>query len=284
MNLFQVLRQLKYLLRNRKWENNSAYNVVFPANSVIVSIAPAVKWISKLGMPCAVIVPMDGQTDPEFGETPDLLVRRLTVKLCQILPGDGVGENVIMGANRTGNSTYFGQGASEGRGLLEIEEELFEVAKELTEYSGVRTILKAVSSGEPIAISDTNYLCSLDNVFDVMCTSARYYPPATAFTAQAASGGVVNLAWTVPPDRYDLFKVILRRATGSTAPTSITGGTGVTLSANLATSKADTGLSSGTYSYALFSTYDETQGKDRGGTPAANERISASVTRTVTVA
>lgn len=94
-------------------------------------------------------------------------------------------------------------------------------------------------------------------------------------------GGDATLAWRVPPDRFDRFRVRLRRAAGATAPATSTDGTNVAI-ADLATGVTDS-PGAGEFSYALFGQYDETQGKDRGGTPATAERDSVSVTRTVTV-
>ena len=46
----------------------------------------------------------------------------------------------------------------------------------------------------------------------------------------------------------------------------------------IATSVTDSGLAAGTYSYSLFCTYDEKDGRP-GGTPDSDERVSSSVKR-----
>lgn len=113
--------------------------------------------------------------------------------------------------------------------------------------------------------------------FDVLVTNARiarFYHPPRLFKA-TGGGGQVSLTWALPPDRFDRLKVVLRRASGATAPTSATDGTGVTLSGDLATSVTDSGLSAGTYSYAIFGGYDETN-----STPTTVDNYSSAVTFT----
>jgi len=86
-------------------------------------------------------------------------------------------------------------------------------------------------------------------------TSIRSYPAPTRLTGAVPGGGVVNLTWSLPATRYDTYALVLRRAAGSTAPTSATSGTGVTVGA-LVTSVSDS-PGAGTFSYALFMGYDE---------------------------
>ncbi len=103
-------------------------------------------------------------------------------------------------------------------------------------------------------------------------TAARFHP-CPRFKATGGVGSVA-LSWTLPPARFDRLKIVLVRKSGSSAPSSVTDGTVVTLSGDLATSKTDT-LAAGTYSYSIFAAYDETH-----ATPTTAEQYSAAASVT----
>ncbi len=76
--------------------------------------------------------------------------------------------------------------------------------------------------------------------------------PVTDLTVTSRATTSLGLSWSNPADA-DLAEVIVRRATGATAPGSPTAGVGVTLSSPTATSVTNTGLTNNTtYSYAVF--------------------------------
>lgn len=267
MNTWQTLKQLRYLLRARNWTGSSTD--VF--GSVHVSVGPTEDAFRNLQYPLALIRPLAATVDPEHDEESDLIVQQVAVRLAVAVP-DGIGEAALLGANRTAGST-----SSKGRGLLEVEEELFAAIEFLDQLSGISNQCRARSAVDA-QVTEAEYVVFRDYVFDLYVTADRYYHPATQFAGSDAGGGSASLSWTLPPDRYDRLRMILRRATGSTAPTSVTDGTGVSLSADLATSKTDTpGV--GTWSYALFVAYDETH-----STLSTEERYSSSATKTVTLA
>ena len=76
--------------------------------------------------------------------------------------------------------------------------------------------------------------------------------PITSLTITGATTSTLNLSWTNPSDT-DYAGAVIRRATGTTPPTSPTSGTAVTTTGATTTTHQDTGLNpSTTYSYALF--------------------------------
>ena len=76
--------------------------------------------------------------------------------------------------------------------------------------------------------------------------------PVTAVSASNPTTTSLTLSWTNPTDA-DLTGVMIRRATGTTPPTTPTAGTLVTDKARPGTTHTDTGLTPGTtYAYALF--------------------------------
>lgn len=112
---------------------------------------------------------------------------------------------------------------------------------------------------------DAGQVCS--RTFDIFvenATSSRVDHEAQLFRG-TASAGQIALAWSEPPARFDSISSttapILRFSTTS-APTSTTDGTGITLTAG-ATSYTHTSLSAATtYYYSLFYPYDD-QGTTR---------------------
>lgn len=271
MNAWQVLRQLKYILTQRTWQGSGS--VVFPSGSV--KITEAMGEAAKrtgIRMPFALISPGAGQSDPEANEEPDLIRRDIVVSTMVAIPGDHVGERALIGANVPDYTK------SEGRGVLEVEEEVLAAIKYAATDLGVVIEHKATGVAKPVIDPDLGYVLTQDVLFQAWLTAARFYHPGINFVATGGSGQV-SLSWGLPPDRYDRYRMVLRRAAGATAPTSISGGTGVTLASSLATSVVDSGLAAGTYSYALFATYDEKDGRP-DGTPDTDQRVSDSVTRT----
>jgi hypothetical protein len=255
-NSWQILKQLKYVIQNHNWTGTS--NCVFNKNSVIVSANPELHALSTLIVPICIIKPLDLTVDPEFAEERSLIERQIQVTLITCIAGDSAtSENAVLGSNRTSGSLK-----SEGRGLLELEEELFSAIQRLTESTGVK-ISFISSSGNAVTRIDTGtdifYVSMSDHRFKLFCGTSRTYEPVRELGATVPSVGLSNdLYWNLPPDRYDLFKIIVRKKNGTSAPTSPTDGTGVTLSSNLATSVSDTIVFGSTTSYSVFAAYDET--------------------------
>ena len=277
MNTWQALKQLRYKLRARTWAGTGS--VVFPEESILITSAPTAESLSAHRVPICVIRAQDGQVDPDTeGEQRDYLRRNIGVTLISSIAGDaGTGENSIIGANRTGGATV-----SENRGLLELEEELFEAAKSLGEVDGLSIQFVSSGASEIQPVEGLGHVSFADYQFALFCTASRFYHPGRELAATVAGGGSSVVSWALPPDRYDRYKMVLRRASGSTAPASATAGTGVTLGSDLATSVTDTpGV--GTWSYALFAAYDETYEERQGGAPTTAERYSAAATVTVTL-
>lgn len=261
MNTWQVCRQLAYLLRSAAWPSGGER--VF--GDVVVTQAPVEALLGKLRPPAALIRVGGAVSDDDV---PSLLTEELEVALVASSVGDEKGQAALLGAARSS-----GQTSSKGRGLLELEEELFRAAAILGGASGVRLNLTAKTGGQAL-LDGTTLAASRGYAFRARTSAYRSYPAPTLLVATPTGSGNVSLTWSVPPARYDRLNVVLRRAAGSTAPTSVSDGTGVTLASALATSVTDS-PGAGTFSYALFAGYDETS-----ATPTTADRHSSSVTRT----
>ena len=267
MNLWQVGQQAKYLLQQKTWSDGST--VVFAPQSVLClsSDSEIDALDANLVMPMAVVVLGSGQSDPQANDEPGYWVRDMTVALAVRNYNDRTGQAAVMGASRVGVSD------SRGRGLLEIEERVLSALELLNELEGVTVALKSQSATMTRKDPSDSVYAIKEYVFEVSCTSQLFYPAPRRMAATVLGSGQVSLAWTLPVSRYDRYRVVMRRLAGSTAPGSITAGTGVTLSSVLATSVTDT-PGAGTWSYSLFCTYDDFASTNNAAAPASDLRSS----------
>lgn len=270
MNIWQVVNQTVYRLQQQKWGATST--PVFHPMSVkpVASDSDADALDAGLILPIALVIPESGQSDPQHGEEPDYKVRQLTVAVIARNQNDYLGVGAFMGAVREGVSD------SRGRGVLELEEEVFNALKKLVVVDGVTISFKGLGEGGTRKDSDDNSYAFQEYQFEVSCTSSLYYPPGRKFRAQPKTGEI-SLTWQNAPTRYDLYRARIVRKQGSSAPTSVTDGTELTLGSNLPTSFADSGLSADTYSYALFMSYDDFNENRGAANPTADKRTSPSV-------
>lgn len=274
MNAFQHAYEMAYALGAATWvDSPSEYvfgrrsGVPGSGGAVIVTDGPTADALKDLRTPFALITIGNSRPDEEH---PDLLDTEFEVVVVQQVEGDPLGERILVGGPRPSAG---GQGSSRGRGILEIEERVLATCSRLTGADGSPMALAFMGS-PPSQRIDTGYMVGARKYgFRAACTRQAEYPAPTNLVATAAGGGAVTLTWTLPAARWDRRLVILRRAAGSTAPASATAGTGVTLSGATAVTVSDTGLTPGTYSYAVFEAYTETGA-------AANERFSSQVTGT----
>lgn len=273
MNRWQIAQQARYQLREAVWEGS--VTKVFAPGSVLVTAKPQAKAAAGLIMPAAFVRPMNATADPEGNEEPGLWRGNFNIALFVAVPGDMFGEAQMIGAHRQGQTD------SDGRGILELEEELLRAVELLNRIDGVSIQFKAAAAPEPQIVDGLGYALWVDYGFEADFTRARQYHTAENFIGADAGSGNASLTWDVPPDRFDRYEVVLRRAAGSTAPASATAGTGVTLASVLATSVTDD-PGAGTFSYALFGGYDEFK-PDKAVGDLASDRFSDSRTLTVTV-
>lgn len=283
MNCFQCLSQLAWLLRTRAWTDTP--NELVLASARCSAGMAATYAQSELKFPFVLVKPL-GSTSDEH-ETA-LKKQSIEVILAVANAGDRIGEHALIGGQRQATTP---SGRSSGRGLLEVEEEVLSVINFMNQTNGIRIQTQSTSAAEAAVVEGLGYVATRAYELQAVLTTARFYAPALRLTTTAAGGGVVNLAWTNPAYRYDFHAanatlptdnvdasarggLILRRASGATAPTSATAGTGVTLSnVYTSTSVADS-PGAGQFSYALFVSYAEYA--------TSFLRYSSSITSTIT--
>lgn len=273
MNVWQIVRQLKYLLLQRQWEGSGSD--VFQDNSVVITVAPDEQALAVLIPPIALIRPLGAQSDPMHDEEPDLILQSMAVRLSVTVPGDALGQSALIGGGRQSQTD------SRGRGLLEIEEELYASIGSLNTINGVVIYSRAKSEAEAELDEDNRYSCIRSYLFDALATADRFYHPVMGFVAaDAAASGDCDLTWTVAPTRFDSRGIRILRIAGATPVTSPTDGSAtVVLSGAAFPGSPGTHTDSpgtGQFSYTIWVTYDE---YDSGTT----ERYSSYMTSTVTV-
>jgi hypothetical protein len=248
VNQWQAARQLKYLLEAMRWPDGDAKRVISKAH---VTAGPPDDMLATLRTPFVLISVQPVEPDEE---EPELEAAGFDVILvCQADGGEG-NQNALMGANRTG-----GQGASEGRGLLEIEEQVKLAIGRLGGANGVRAQILSTGGTAAERMESGSYVVARRYSVRCWCTVRRHYE-APMYVAATGGAGQIAVTWVNPTARYDSLLPIVRYTSGATAPTSATAGTGATGLTITSASKTITGLSAGTYSVAVFWSYDETGG------------------------
>lgn len=299
MDLWQSERQFAYLLGVATWED--APSAVVLTGGAVVSpdgpgnfLATAAAFLpgggpTTLSLPFAVVAAVDSRPNGDHPNRAEVRLRALVVA-----GGGGVtdtgtstddhGTEATTGGTR---ATTQGQGQSTGRGLDEIfgrlREGAFPTGLAIESTHGFRGSLARVAhsaqqaTGSKIVCVDGSQIVA--RAFDLViddATDTRHYHAVRRLKATNGTGQI-TLNWTAPPTRYDTLGYVLRRASGSTPPSTISSGTGVTVTAG-ASSVVDT-VAAGAYAYSLWVTYDETS-----DTPTTADRYSAPVTATGTAA
>lgn len=252
MNRWQQAKQIAWLLDAARWPDGAAGRV-FPSGSVRV-VSGSDPGLRDLRKPLALIMSAGEEADPQV---PELVRCRWRVFVLTRVEGAEMSQAATIGGQRTG-----GVGASEGRGLLEIGEEVCKAMALLTGANGVRAALAYASAAQSVE-DEAGAVAGVEYEFDSWATVRRHYD-SPLFLAGTGGSGQVSLSWVNAPTRWDQYDAsgtrlapIVRYASGATAPTSPTSGNSVSGISAGDTSKTVTGLSAGTYSFAIFQPYTE---------------------------
>lgn len=168
MNTWQILRQLQYLIRSRKWTSGS--KSVFHTDSVKIIAGASEDALEQMIMPACLIVPSGATSDPQEQEEPDMIEQEVGFVIGQAHHGDSWGEYRIVGGQRTGQTD------SDGRGILELEEELFAAIELLDTDSGV-VMQHRASSAARIQPFNRQTLVTREYLFRAWVTADRFYHP-----------------------------------------------------------------------------------------------------------
>lgn len=185
-------------------------------------------------------------SDTGDAEHPAMVDQRYTAWLACVVYGDRTGYAPLIG----GQWGDRGELGSDGRGLMEVQAPFLAAATKLTGADGIRAVCAYKSSIAPAMIDRTNWAFRQFH-FSCLASSVAYYHPIRRIQKVGN-----DLTWTIPPDRFDRFRVILRRADGTTTPPATpTDGEGVALATDLATSVTD--AAAAPHAYSAFMAYDD---------------------------
>lgn len=284
MNSWQATKQLVFKLETAAWPDSPGgpvFATVHGTQGVAEEIA------NDYRTPFAVVRVLDAQSD---AQSPGLKEQSWEIVICTAHAGDQVGEFALLGGQRAS------QGKSQGRGLLEVEEQLLNVVNFLDQTQQVNIVAASAGAAQAALVTDRGYVLTRAYTIRGRLTTARTYPAPNGTNVLTAalgtpSGGLtpVTVSWASVEQRFDLHpayatpvlpargSLALVRKGGSAAPLSPTDGTVVTIGA-FATSVVDSITSgSGAWTYGLFAKYDEF------GDGTTSIRTSAPATKTVTV-
>lgn len=158
MNELTLLTTLKTKLIAQVWTGGGS--VVFPTGCVYITANVDLAMESALKTmrtPICLIQPLDSTSDPDFGEDPRLTFLNVNIRIVVMVPGDAVGENAIIGGNKTGGST-----ASEGRGLFEVSQELFNAIGQLNDNESLQLQNTQSGAANAAIVDDKTYVAWRD--------------------------------------------------------------------------------------------------------------------------
>lgn len=162
----QLLTALKALLVAQTWTGGS--NVVFPTGCVAISADVELAMESALGTmrtPFVLLQPLGTTADPDYDEDPNFVALSIKARIVVMVPGDAVGENALMGGNKTAGATY-----SEGRGIFEVEQELFNAIGSENGTEGIILQCRHKSGVNAAIVGGNIYVAYRDIVFEALGT------------------------------------------------------------------------------------------------------------------
>ncbi len=283
MNTDQLLRQIRYRLQERKWTGGT--KPVFASSSVFVVGNPDdAQLLTGKRTPMAAIQAIGWSPDPEASESPALKNQRIRIRVFVRVPGDSVGQNPILGANPVDEASAPDK-SSKGAGIAAVVGQVEEELEFLSGEAGVGVQLSEGSGQQAAPLrGDVGYIAGQDVEFSAYVGITPTYPGADNLTSTGTAP--IAFTWLNPPARFDLRRMVLRRGTDAAdpAPTSITGGTGVALAADLSEAVSHS-PGSGTWNFSLFSVYDPRHAPPgTANTDATDRNVSITIrTRQVVV-
>lgn len=266
---WQTIRQLRQIIATATWPDGSGARVIGDNAARITADAE----MAPDRLPFALL--NVGQQTAD-ADDPGLVDQEFTLVLAVAVPGHDLGEHGVIGGPSAETDRW---GFSTNRGLLEVEGPVLSAVQRLNGADGVPIEVRSVSAAAVGKMDRDKSVVWRTYSLAARCTRADEYPAPRNLVATGGSGQIV-LTWDLPPSRFDLSAIVVRYASGATAPASVSAGTPVTLGSDLATGVTITGLAAGTYSVAVFAKYQDTNAADLrySDQETGSTRLSVTVT------
>lgn len=243
MDMWQVIRQLRWKLKNLSW-TDSPQDTIF--SQVVISDVPAQQLIGLVRHPFVVIHTPNTTSE---AENPLKAGINFDLEIYTENNNDRWGEAVILGA-----VTDVTSGSSVGRGIMQLDRVVKALLSSLGKEDGVRywNSLKS-SRGSGVIQQDVAKTIRVIS-FSGGIWEAESYTDATGLTLTQSVNDVV-VTWDDPPQRFDTLNLVVRRKAGSN-PTGPTDGSAVGTPAYGDETITDTAPGAGTWYYGVFVAYD----------------------------
>lgn len=166
MTEVQLLVSLKAELVAQTWTGSST--VVFPTGSVKVTGSVEESFPAALKtqrVPIALIQPGATEADPGFDEDPSFVRFGIVVRLATMVLGDAIGENAVLGGYKVNGSQ-----ASEGRGIYELEQELWNAIGKLNALESIVLQNRFKSATGQAYVEGVTKVLWRDYAFEAMVT------------------------------------------------------------------------------------------------------------------
>ena len=145
-----------------------------------ITSAPTEKGLEDLRAPYVFINPTGGPADED---EPGICLETITLTLVVATEGDQVGERAHIGGHLSR-----GDGASAGKGLLEIQREIFSTIKFLNETTGITVQLRRTAALGSVWNDQTGFTVGREYTFEVTAQTDPTYGPVFDFRAVDAAG------------------------------------------------------------------------------------------------
>lgn len=251
MNPWQMALQLKHLLKQVEWPDGDQDLVL--GREVYVSAGAFTEDQLPGGFPFALVSPQGSNADEDH---PNVVAQDFQVVLVQMVNGDRMGENSLVGGARKGRAT----GRSAQRGILELRERVATYIGALSGSDGARIQVSHTSGVAPQYVGDKRHLVFCNINLSARCSENLDHEPVQELTALGGANQVL-LTWHPPVERWDYMQTEIVRKDGSTPPADVTDGTVVaTKVLGELPTYVDVPGAPGTYSYAAFAGYRMVEG------------------------
>lgn len=247
MNPWQMAQQIRYLLRQHRWQEGAGDPVFGDSVFVYAGQTPDGEAIPP-GFPFA-LVGLDSKTHDE--DTPELLSQDFSIIVAVEVAGDPLGEYALIGGARPDAAS------SSGAGVAEVVEEVHRAVASLTGADGARILCSATGSSAASAMLPGRH-CAFEQLrLSAWCTAESHYPTPEALNVTAD-----EWTWTGGhcSSRFDFVRYQLGYVTGSTPAATFADVEGVVYQ-GAGTFTTHTPVSGRTYS--VFAEYSPRGGTDR---------------------